>query len=81
MNEEVVQVAVPEVMVWAEQPVMVVPPDLKLTVPVGVTPPPETVAVSVVEAPTVMGFGLAVTAVDEGPAETTMEKLELVDPV
>jgi hypothetical protein len=60
---------------------MVVPPDLKLTVPPGVTPPPETVAVRVVEVPTVVGLGLEVSAVVEVPLDTTIEKLELVEVV
>jgi hypothetical protein len=60
---------------------MVVPPFLKLTVPVGVTPPPETVAVSVVAAPTEVGLGDEVSEVVLAPVETTTEKLEDVEPV
>jgi hypothetical protein len=78
----VVHVATPDPLrAWAEHPVMVVPPFLNPTVPVGVTPPPVTVAVSVVEVPTVVGLGDEVSTVVETPAETTMVKLVLVDVV
>jgi hypothetical protein len=43
-NEEVTQVAILELTVTAEQPVILVPPDVKLTVP---APPEPTVAVKV----------------------------------
>jgi hypothetical protein len=66
----VTQVAEPEVSVWAPQLVIVVPAFLKLTVPVGVTPPPETVAVRVVEPPTVVGLGEATSEVVDVPALT-----------
>jgi hypothetical protein len=66
---DVTQEATPEPLrLWAEHPVMVVVLFLKLTVPVGVTPPPVMVAVSVVVAPTVVGEGEAVSAVVEMPA-------------
>jgi hypothetical protein len=81
VKEEVTQVATPAVMAWEAQPEIDEPPFLKFTVPPGVTPPPETVAVRVVEAPTVVGLGDEVRTVVEGPVDTTMEKLELVDPV
>jgi hypothetical protein len=58
-----VQVATPADIALAEQPVMEVPPDLKLMVPVGVATGPVTVAVRVVEVPTVVGDGEAVKAV------------------
>jgi hypothetical protein len=76
---EVVQVATPEARDWEPQPVMVVPPLWKLTVPVGVTPGPETVAVRVVEAPTVVGLGDEVRAVELVVAATTRES-EPVEP-
>jgi hypothetical protein len=59
VEKEVVQVATPETMVWAEHEPMETPPDLKLTVPVGVEDEPETVAVRVVERATVVGEGEA----------------------
>jgi hypothetical protein len=59
---------------------MVVPPDLKLTVPLGVPPGPETVAVRVVEAPTVVGLGEEVRVVELEAALTVRER-EPVDVV
>ena len=59
VNVDVTQVAVPLERVWAVQPVIGVPPTLKVTVPVGVPPAPETVAVMVVDPPTVVGLGEA----------------------
>jgi hypothetical protein len=79
VKDEVTQVATPAVMAWEAQPVMVVPPFLKLTVPLGVTPGPETVAVSVVEAPTVVGLGEEVRAVELAAALTVRER-EPVEP-
>jgi hypothetical protein len=75
----VTQVATPDVRAWAEHPGMVVPFEVKLTVPVGVAPPPVTVAVSVVELPTADGLGDAERAVVVDPAATTMAKLDELD--
>jgi hypothetical protein len=52
---------------------MVVPLFWKLTVPEGLVPPPVTVAVMVVEVPTVEGEGEAETLVVEVPLLTTSE--------
>ncbi len=74
MAEEVklvVQVATPDPLrVWDPQPLIVEEPFLNATVPVGVTPEPETVAVRVVDVPTVEGEGLAVRVVVLVPAFT-----------
>jgi hypothetical protein len=73
---EVVQVATPEPLtVWEPQPLIVVPPLVKLTVPVGVLPPPETVAVRVVLAPTVGEVGLEVRTVEVVPNPTVSERV------
>jgi hypothetical protein len=69
----VVQVMVPDTRVFELHPVIETPPFWKLIVPVGVTPPPETVAVRTVEAPTLVGNGAAVNEVAEAPAFTTSE--------
>ncbi len=69
----VVQEALPPAIVTAPQPVMVVPLFWKLTVPEGLVPPPVTVAVMVVEVPTVEGEGEAETLVVEVPLLTTSE--------
>jgi hypothetical protein len=70
----VTQVATPDPLrAWAEQPVMEVPPFLKLMVPVGVTPPPVTVAVRVVDWLTEAGLGDALSAVADVPALTVRE--------
>jgi hypothetical protein len=51
VENEVVQVATLAVIDWVPQPLMVVPPEVKLTVPVAEPPAaPEMVAVRVVEA-------------------------------
>ena len=64
-NAEVAQVAVrDEVSVTVEQPLMVVPSEVKLTVPVGTGGPAGvTVALKVTDWPKVEGFGLEVNAV------------------
>jgi hypothetical protein len=72
---EVVQVATPLVTVFDPQPEMVVPPLVKLTVPVGVLPPPVTVAVKVVLAPTVGEVGLEVRTVEVVPNPTVSERV------
>jgi hypothetical protein len=73
LENVVMHVATPAVRDWVPQPVMVVPPFLKLTVPVGVTPPPVTVAVRVVVAPAVVGDGDGSSVVVEVPALTVSE--------
>ncbi len=55
-NEDVVQVATPEVSVCAVQPVMDVLFAVKPTVPVGVPPLELTLALKVTEAPDTLGF-------------------------
>jgi hypothetical protein len=60
---------------------MVTPARWKLTVPVGVTAGPETVAVRVVEAPTVVGLGDEVSAVVVEPVVTVMVRLAELDVV
>jgi hypothetical protein len=69
----VTQVATPAVITDAEQPVMVVPEFLKVTVPVGAAPPPVTVAVSVVEAPAVVGDGAANRLTADAPVLTASD--------
>jgi hypothetical protein len=69
----VVHWAEPPVMVADPQPVIVVPLFWKLTVPEGLVPPPVTVAVIVVEVPTVEGEGLALTEVVLVPLLTTSD--------
>ncbi len=69
----VTQVATPETKVWELQPEMLVPPDLKLTVPVGAAPPPLTVAVRVVGFPVEVGEGVALRTVVEVPVLTVWE--------
>ncbi len=76
----VVQVATPAVMVAVPQPEIVVPPETKFTVPVGVTPGPETVAVRTVLVPTVVGEGLAEREVVVVPTFTVSVAVP-VDPV
>ena len=57
VSSEVEHVAEPAVNVTASHPVMDVVPDLKFTVPVGLSPP-LIVAVNVTELPITLGFGL-----------------------
>jgi hypothetical protein len=71
----VVQVMVPNTRVLELQPVIETPPFWKLIVPVGVTPPPDTVAVRTVLVPTLVGDGAAVNEVEEVPGLTTSEAL------
>ena len=59
VSAEVEQVAEPEVNAAVPHPLMVVLPDLKFTVPVGLSPP-LIVAVNVTEPPTTLGFKLDV---------------------
>jgi tRNA A37 threonylcarbamoyladenosine synthetase subunit TsaC/SUA5/YrdC len=75
----VTQVATPAVRDWVPQLVMVVAPSLKLTVPEGVPPGPETVAVRVVEAPTAGEVGEDVREVVV-EAALTVSELEPVEP-
>jgi hypothetical protein len=56
-------VATPETKVWELQPEILVPPDLKLIVPVAGFPPPYTVAVKVVGLPVEVGDGVALRTV------------------
>jgi hypothetical protein len=58
---------------------MVVPPSVKLTVPEGVPPGPETVAVRVVERATLVGEGEAESEVEVVAALTVRER-EPVEP-
>ena len=57
VSAEVEHVAEPELNPTESHPVMVVPPDLKSTVPVGLLPP-VIVAVNVTESPIMLGFKL-----------------------
>jgi hypothetical protein len=64
----------------AEQPVIALPFDVKLTVPVGIGGPAGvTVAVNVADSPTVEGFMLEVTVVlDPSPVLTTCDTVPLL---
>ena len=55
ISAEVEHVASPELNAAVPHPAMVVPPDLKSTVPPGLLPP-VIVAVNVTESPTMLGF-------------------------
>src|SRR5205809_46409 len=68
--------------VWAEQPVIVVPPSLNVTFPVGVPPPglvTVTDAVYVTDWPTTDGFDAFVTAVAVSALFTVWVKLPDVE--
>ena len=79
-NEVVAQAAVPEeARAIATQPGMVVPLEVRVTVPVGVGGPAGIiVAVRVTDAPRVAGFKLEATAVVEVAWFTTCDKAALV---
>jgi hypothetical protein len=55
-SDEVVQVAIPEINGCAEQPLIELAPDVKLTVPVGVPLPELTLALKVTELDVTLGF-------------------------
>jgi hypothetical protein len=79
-NEVVAQAAVPEeVRAIAAHPVMDLPPEVKVTVPVGVGGPAGIiVAVRVTDAPRVAGFKLEASVVAEVAWFTTCDKAALV---
>jgi hypothetical protein len=78
-SEEVEIVATPPALT-ALEPIGVAP-SRKVTLPVGVPPGPETLAVKVTDAPNVEGFGAAVTAVVVLAFWTSCENAEEVEPL